>query len=261
MPRVQSNGISLYYEIQGEGQPLLLIHGLGSSTRDWEFQVAEFSKSFQVITFDLRGHGQSDKPAGPYSMPMFAKDTSGLLKELSIDQAHIVGLSLGGSIAFQLAVETPQTIKTLTIVNSAPELLVRTFKEKVMLWQRLVTIRLLGMRKMAEILSKKLFIQPEHTLLRQTFVTRWVENDQRAYLDALRAMIGWSVTKQLGTILCPTLVITADHDYTPVSLKEVYTAKIPNAHLVTIPDSRHALPVEKPIQFNRVLQRFLETHS
>jgi 3-oxoadipate enol-lactonase len=72
MPKIQSNGINLYYEIHGEGQPLLLIHGLGSSARDWEYQVAEFSESYEVITFDLRGHGQSDKPAGPYSMELTA---------------------------------------------------------------------------------------------------------------------------------------------------------------------------------------------
>ena len=69
MPKIQSNGINLYYEIHGEGQPLLFIHGLGSSTRDWEFQVQEFSKAYKVITFDLRGHGQSDKPKGRTECP------------------------------------------------------------------------------------------------------------------------------------------------------------------------------------------------
>lgn len=82
MPKIQSNGINLYYEIHGEGQPLLLIHGLGSSARDWEMQVDEFAKSFRVITLDLRGHGQSDQPRGPYSLSMFAADTVGLLKGL-----------------------------------------------------------------------------------------------------------------------------------------------------------------------------------
>jgi pimeloyl-ACP methyl ester carboxylesterase len=76
MPTIPVNDTHLYYEIHGEGQPLLLIHGLGSSTRDWELQVPEFAKSHRVITFDLRGHGRSDKPAGPYSMAMFAPTPS-----------------------------------------------------------------------------------------------------------------------------------------------------------------------------------------
>jgi pimeloyl-ACP methyl ester carboxylesterase len=261
MPKVQSNGVNLYYEIKGEGQPLVFIHGLGSSTRDWEFQVPEFSKSYQVITFDLRGHGQSDKPAGPYSMAMFAADTVGLLQALGVDAAHVVGLSLGGGIAFQLAVDAPTAVKTLSIVNSAPELVVRSFKDQVAIWQRLAIVRVLGMRKMGEVLSQRLFVKPEQDSLRQTFVARWAENDQRAYLAALRAMIGWSVTARLGSIQCPTLVIAADHDYTPVAFKEAYAAKIPRAQFVTIADSRHATPIEQPQPFNRALQEFWAKHT
>jgi 3-oxoadipate enol-lactonase len=261
MPTLLANNINLYYEIHGEGQPLVFIHGLGSTTRDWEFQVSEFSKSYKVVTFDLRGHGQSDKPAGPYSMAMFAADTLGLLRALGIDAAHLVGLSLGGGIAFQLAVDAPKALKTVTIVNSAPEMVVRSFKDKVSIWQRQAIVRLLGMRKMGEVLSTRLFIKPEQGALRQAFVARWAENDQRAYLNSLRAMVGWSVTARLGSIQSPTLVIAADQDYTPLSVKEAYTAKIPNAQLIIISDSRHATPIEQPQQFNLALQKFLAIHA
>lgn len=260
MPKSQSNGINLYYEIHGEGQPLLFIHGLGSSTRDWEFQVSEFSKSYKVITIDLRGHGQSDKPAGPYSMGMFAADTAGLLRVLGIENVHVVGLSLGGGVAFQLAVDAPQTLKTLTIVNSTPELLIRTFKDQMMVWQRIAIVKLLGMRKMGEVLSKRLFIKPEQEDIRQTFIVRWAENDQRAYLNAMRALVGWSVTARIGSIQCPALIISADQDYTPVSVKEEYASQMPGAQLVVIPDSRHATPVENPQLFNLALREFLEKH-
>src|SRR5262245_51159666 len=91
MPTARANTIQLYYEMDGTGQPLVFIHGLGSSTRDWEAQVPEFSTSFQVITFDLRGHGQSDKPAGPYHMTMFSADLLALLQRLGIGAAHVVG--------------------------------------------------------------------------------------------------------------------------------------------------------------------------
>ncbi len=258
MPKIQSNGINLYYEIHGEGQPLLFIHGLGSSTRDWEFQVQEFSKSYKVITFDLRGHGQSDKPAGPYKMSMFAADTVGLLKALGIENPHIVGLSLGGGVAYQLAVDASLPIRSLTIVNSTPELLVRTFKDRMMVWQRIAIVKLLGMKKMGEMLSKRLFIKPEQEDIRQIFVTRWAENNQRAYLDAMRALVGWSVTAHIGSIRCPTLIIAADQDYSPVSAKEAYTAQIQGARLVVIPDSRHATPVERPQEFNQALMKFLD---
>ena len=251
MPRMLANGVELYNEVSGAGQPVLLIHGLGSSSTDWQSQVAELSRSYQVITFDLRGHGQSDKPAGPYTMAMFAADTVGLLQALGVSTAHIVGLSLGGGIAFQLAVDVPAVTKTLVIVNSAPALVARSLKERLMIWQRLAIVRLLGMRKMGEVLSTRLFVRPEQGALRHTFVERWAATDKRAYLASLRAMIGWSVTSRLAAIRCPTLIIAADQDYTTVAVKEAYAAKIPNARVVTIPDSRHALPLEKPDEFNR----------
>jgi len=252
------NHINLYYEVNGSGQPLLFIHGLGSSTRDWELQVAEFSKSFKVITFDLRGHGQSDKPPGPYSMAMFASDTVGLLKALGVESANVVGLSLGGGVAFQLAIDAPALVKKLVIVNSAPALIVRTFKDRLNVWQRFAIVKWLGMRKMGEVLSQRLFPKPEHAAWRATFVERWAENDSRAYQDAMRAMIGWSVMDKLGSIQCPTLILTADQDYIPVAVKEEYTKLIPGARWVVIPDTHHALPVEEPQKFNAAVMEFLQ---
>lgn len=261
MPKTRVNDINLHYEVSGEGQPLLFIHGLGSSARDWELQVPEFSKVYQVITFDLRVHGQSDKPAGPYSMSLFASDTAGLMKALRIQSAHVVGLSLGGGVAFQLAIDTPALVRTMVIVNSAPELVVRTFKDRLGVWQRFAIVRLLGMRKMGDVLSKRLFPKAEHASVRATFVERWAENDPRAYQNAMSAMIGWSVMDQLSAIHCPTLIVSADQDYTPVALKETYTKRIPNARLVVIPDAHHATPVEQPEKFNTVLREFLSKGS
>src|SRR5512135_954239 len=122
MATLRANGINLYYESTGQGQPLVFIHGLGSSTRDWEYQIPTFSQNYQVIAFDLRGHGQSAKPAGPYSMKMYAADLAGLLAGLGVKSAHLVGISLGGAVAFQFALDYPAAVKTLTIVNSGPSL-------------------------------------------------------------------------------------------------------------------------------------------
>jgi pimeloyl-ACP methyl ester carboxylesterase len=261
MPRIQSNKVNLYYEVTGEGQAVLFIHGLGSSAQDWELQVGEFAKSYQVITYDMRGHGRSDKPAGPYGMSMFASDTAGLMKLLGVESAHVVGLSLGGGVAFQLAIDSPALVKTMVIVNSAPELILRTFKDRLAGWRRFAIVRLLGMRRMGEVLSMRLFPNVEHAPLRAIFVERWAENDPQAYQEAMRAMIGWSVKDRLGSIKSPTLVITADQDYTPVADKEAYTKLIPDAELVVIPDSHHAVPVERPEVFNTVLRDFLVEHS
>jgi 3-oxoadipate enol-lactonase len=261
MPKLHVHDIDLYYEVTGKGQPLVLIHGLGSSTRDWERQTPVFAERYQVIAFDVRGHGQSSKPPGPYSIAQFAGDTAELLKALNIGPAHVVGISMGGMIAFQLAVDAPQLVKSLVIVNSGPELVARTFGEKLSFWQRIAIVQLVGMRKMGEVLSQRLLPKPEQAELRQEFIKRWAENDRRAYLDAMRALMGWSVADQLGAIDCPTLVISADQDYTPLSLKEAYVAKMRRAELVVISDSRHATPVEQPDKFNEAVLTFLGKQS
>jgi pimeloyl-ACP methyl ester carboxylesterase len=261
MPKLHIRDIDLYYEVTGQGQPILFIHGLGSSTRDWEQQVLIFSKHYHVVTFDLRGHGKSDKPPGPYSISLFAADTAELIKGLGIAPAHVVGISLGGMIAFQLAVSAPDLVRSLVVVNAAPEFIVRTFKERLQVFQRQFIVRLLGMRKMGEVLSKRLFPRPEQEELRRLFVERWAENDPRAYADAMRAIVGWSVADHLNAIRCPTLAIAADKDYTPVTLKEAYVARMPQAELVVIRDSRHATPVERPEQFNEAVMAFLSKQA
>ena len=257
MATCKHKGLHLYYEEQGTGEPLLFIHGLGSSGMDWELQAAAFSPRYRVITLDLRGHGRSDKPAGPYSMSQFADDAAAVLQSLNVTSAHVVGLSLGGGVAFQLAVDQPALVRSLIIVNSAPEMVPRTCKEKLAIWQRLLIVRLMGLPKMAAVLTPRLFPDPEHEPLRRLFAERFAQNDQPAYLASLRALIGWSVTDRLGEIKCPTLVITADQDYTPVALKEAYVAKIPDARLTVIPNAHHATPMERPEAFNAVLGEFL----
>ncbi|MCC6299600.1 MAG: alpha/beta hydrolase [Anaerolineales bacterium] len=257
MPKSTVNNIEIYYETAGKGQTVLLIHGLGSSVRDWEMQIPAFAKSYQTVAFDLRGHGGSQKPQGPYSMSLFAKDAAELIKSLGGAPVHVVGISLGGMVAFQLAVDHPDLVKSLVIVNSGPEVIVRTMKDRWNVFLRFAIVRLLGMRKMGEVLSKRLFPKAEQDNLRDTFVERWAENDPRAYADTLRAIVGWSVADRIRNITAPTLVVAADGDYTPVSAKEEYVSKMQNAKLVVIQDSRHAVPVEKPEEFNRTVMEFL----
>jgi len=261
MPTLHVNGIDLHYERVGEGQPVLFIHGLGSSSRDWEMQVPRFSKQYQVITFDLRGHGQSEKPRGPYTMSLFARDTAELVKSLGVAPVHVVGISLGGMIAFQLAVDYPDLISSLVIVNSGPEVVVRTMKDRWNVFMRFATVRLLGMRKMGEVLGRRLFPKEAQAEIQKLFVERWAENDPRAYTDTLRAIVGWSVTDQIHKIDLPTLVVAADGDYTPVSAKEGFVLKMPRAKLVVIEDSRHATPVDSPEKFNETVISFLSASN
>ncbi len=261
MPTVKLGDIRFHYETAGDGEPLLFIHGLGSSARDWENQVRYFADRYRVVTPDLRGHGKSDKPPGPYSVPLFANDIAELITMLDLGPTHVVGLSFGGFVASQLAVDHGELMRSFVVVNSAPGLQTDSFRDRLrmkreLLLRRLI-VRLFGMRTLGRFLSRKLFSHPEQTDLRDTFIDRWAENDGRAYLDTLATVSGWSVRDRLGSITCPTCVVSGENDFLPMSLKDEYVTQCLNAELVLIPDSGHFTPVDQQERFNEVLMSFL----
>ncbi len=257
MPFVCANRIRLHYESQGAGPALLFLHGIGSSTVDWAAQIQEFARTYRVVALDLRGHGESEKPPGPYGMALFAADVAAVLRALDIPSAHVVGLSLGGCVAFQLAVDFPDLVLSLVVVNSAPEIVRRSFRVLLESWRRKAIIRWRGLRPLGERVAQRLLPKPEQAALRAAFVERFARNDPQAYLHSLKAVVGWSVADRLESIRCPVLVIAADHDYTPVAAKERFVRLLPNARLVVIADSRHATPMERPREFNAALAEFL----
>ena len=208
----------------------------------------------------MRGSGGSrdlQHPHGPFSVAQFAADAGALLTHLGAAPAHLVGLSMGGMIAFQLAVDRPELVRSLTIVNSGPALVAKTPREHLLLFTRRVLARWLGPVRMAKLLAPKLFPKPEHEALRAEFIAGFAQNEPKAYLATTLALMGWSVDERIGAITAPTLVVSADADYTPVSAKQAYARRMQRAEVVVVPDSHHALPAEAPERFNAVLEQFL----
>jgi pimeloyl-ACP methyl ester carboxylesterase len=258
MPTVHTNNITMHYEEAGQGEPLLLLHGLGSSSDDWELQIPVFAQHYRVIAPDARGHGRSDKPPGPYSVPLMAADALGLLDALGVASAHVVGLSMGGMVAFQLAVDCPERVRSLVIVNSGPALVPRTVNDRLRVRQRLLLARLFSPARSGKFISRRLFPKPEQEEARVQLIERWARNDPAAYRASMRALVGWSVLDRVGAIRCPVLVISGDRDYTPAEAKREYTARIPGARLVVFADSGHATPIDQAERFNEMVLEFLD---
>jgi pimeloyl-ACP methyl ester carboxylesterase len=119
MPTVHVNGVKLYYETYGQGEALLLIAGIGYGTWLWAKQIPELSKYFSVIAFDNRGVGRSDKPDIEYTISLLASDAYELLRALNVERAHILGISLGGFIAQQLALDHPEIVNKLILCSTS----------------------------------------------------------------------------------------------------------------------------------------------
>lgn len=257
MPATEINSISIHYEAIGEGSPLLFVHGLGSSSRDWERQVPVFADSHRVVAVDLRGHGQSEKPPGPYTIELFSDDVAGLISHLELAPVDLVGISLGGMVSFQLAADHPELIRKLVVVNSLPDnVLLQQARFQILV--RKLIVRFLGLEKMGEVLAGRLFPDEDMEVERSQMAQRWAENDKKAYLRSLQAAIDWpGVTGKLNGFDHPMMMISSDQDYVPLEQKQPYLDALPGMEHAVIEDARHAVPMERADRFNRVLAEFL----
>ncbi len=258
MPLAQVNHIHLYYEETGRGQPVVLIHGLGSCADDWAWQIPPLAGSFRVITLDLRGHGRSDKPAQPYTVALFAADVAALLDTLDLRSAHVIGLSLGGCVAQQLALDFPARVERLVLVNTFARLDMGDPLAAALLIVRMGVLSLVGLPMQARLVARRLFPKPEQAPLRSMAQQRIAANDPAAYRRSLAAVRAFDVLEQLPRITCPTLVIAGDRDTTvPLRAKQLLAARIPQARLEIIQDSGHATPIDQVEAFNHLVLEFL----
>ncbi len=252
------NNIKLCYQDVGSGETIILLHGLGSNGTDWQQQIDYFSPNYRVIAIDCRGHGRSDKPDGKYTIPLFADDMVQLFDHLKIDSFHLVGFSMGGMTAFQIAVDNPQKIKTLTIINSAPEVPYNTLAIKLTVWSRLALIKLMGLDKLSKVIGKKLFPSEHQENLREQFRTSMKMLTNSSYTRSLLSFLGWDVSDKLSSLQMPVLVVAAEHDYTPVELKKEYCKKINKSKLIVISNSYHATPMDQPDVLNSHIASFIK---
>jgi pimeloyl-ACP methyl ester carboxylesterase len=260
MPYRTVNGIRIRYELWGEGEtPLVLLHGLGSSADDWLLQLPAFAPHFKCIPLDLRGHGASDKPAGRYSIALFAADVAQLLNQLALAPAHVLGLSLGGLVVQQLALEHAAVVRSLTLINTFPgfwppprELL------RVLLRRRNTILQRQDMSRAAVSVADDLFPDSRLALLRDWTIRRLAANDADAYRRAMVAILRFWPGRRLDQVKLPALIIAGEEDrVVPRAYQERLRARLPHAEFVPVARSGHASNLDQPHVVNEAVLRFL----
>jgi len=261
MPLARLNGVKIHYRVDGQGDPLVMIMGFSASRIGWTPQVPFFRNHYRVVTFDNRGAGKSDKPSGPYSTRVMADDTVSLMDFLGIEKAHVMGLSMGGMIAQELAIGHPDRVMKLVLActYATQDETSGSTMEQFRLWQ------LAPDKKVGAMIA----LAFNSRLYRLTFAFLAAIGGRLMSASGREGIAGQSEACQqhntiesLPLITAPTLVIvgTADRVIKPAS-SEVIAGRIPKARLVRVEGGAHYFSLENKNVFNRIVLDFLRSDA
>jgi pimeloyl-ACP methyl ester carboxylesterase len=256
-----SPGLDIHYLDQyPEGSPIvLLLHGLGSCGESWGYQFPALGEAgFRAIAPDFPGFGNSNYPGGGTSIAAIAGSLVQLLRSLGAEPAHVVGISMGGTVALQMALDAPNWVKKLILVNTFAQLRPKSASVWTYFAVRYLLVHTLGLPAQAKAVAGRIFPQPQQDDLRRELVRQICQADPRGYRAAMRALARFNVRQRLREIRCDTLVVSGEFDSTvPLETQQQLVQGIPGARHITIRSAGHAVIAEQPDVFNRCLLDFL----
>lgn len=258
------NGIKLYYEVAGGGFPLVMIMGLSANKDWWEpSMLSALQKKFQIVIFDNRGAGRSDKPRGDYTIALLASDVAELMKSLGIEKAHVLGVSMGGMIAQEFAVTYPGMVEKLVLcctncggheqVLASPEIL-----QILSAPRKGLTVEQVA-RATLPLLFPNEFIDA-HPEVAEEFLARYMiaPIPDHAFFQQLEAITKWRGFAQLKEIKCPTLVLAGDRDILiPPENSRILAENIPDARLIVYEGAGHGFFGQLSGQVTKDIMDFL----
>jgi len=263
MPTVDINGVSLFYHDEGQGEPVLLVHGFPLSSEMYQPQRAALSARFRVITPDLRGFGRSDARDvlhDDMSLDVYADDLAALLDYLGVGQAIVGGMSMGGYVVFALLRRHPERVKGIILIDTKAT--ADTEEAKTNRYRMVEKAQTAGAEAIAEEMLPKLL--SEQTRNQQTDLVRFVRDiivatPVEGLVGALRAMAARpDSTKTVATISAPTLIIVgSDDQLTPPAAAEEMQQQIAGAQLVVVRGAAHVANLERPEEVNRAIENWL----
>jgi 3-oxoadipate enol-lactonase len=267
MPQVDVEGLTINYDVQGEGEPLLLIPYLSADHACYAFQLPAYTEHFRCVAVDLPGSGESDKPAGPYSVETYADQLAGFLAATGIERPHVAGVSLGAAVGMQLAARHPERVRTLSL-HSAWHQTDAYLRATVELWR----VAAQALPTVADAVIQAIFPfcftpemygeRPDYAQALADFVRGRPAQPLEAFLAQTEAVLGHDASAVLGQIQAPTLVTFGAHDLvTSTRFAEPLTARIADSELTVFDHLSHAGLHEDPDAFNQATLGFLLHHN
>jgi pimeloyl-ACP methyl ester carboxylesterase len=267
MPTIKANQITMNYQQQGTGEPLILIPYLTADHACYAFQVAEYAKQFTCISIDLRGSGESDKPEGVYSTELFADDVAAFMQAARIEKAHVAGLSLGAAVGAWLAAKHPERVLSLSMHSGWTK--TDPFLETVVKgWQLMAK----SLGSVSEMVVQAIFpwcftpelyaARPDYIQALSAFVRSRPAQPLNAFLQHSDAVAAHDVESQLDRIVAPTLITFGRHDsLTSTRFAEPMKARIRNCQMLIFEGCAHAALYEHVEEFNEKTLHFLQRQA
>jgi len=245
-----------------DGAPVVtLSHSLGATLALWDATAAALAPRFRVLRYDVRGHGASETPSGPYTLEQMSGDVAALLRSRGIERTHFVGMSMGGLIGMTFALAHPAMVASLTLCDTTA----CYGPERAPMWDERVRVaETAGMTETLIERTMEIWFSPEFMEKGKPVVDRvramLRATDPRGYAAAIRAIGYVDLRERIRAIRTPTLVVVGENDQgTPPSMARAMAEAIPGARLEVLPGARHAAVVERADDFNRILMEFLAT--
>ncbi len=266
MPKVKANGITMNYEQQGAGEPLVLIPFLAADNACYAFQVADYAKHFTCISLDPRGAGETDKPTGTYTMELFADDVAAFMQAIGLERAHVSGVSLGAATGLWVAAKYPQLVKSLSLHSGWPKS--DPFLNVVVEgWQSIAK----GLGSVTEMVIQGIFpycftpelyaAKPDYIDQLAAFVRSRPQQPFDAFIRQSNAVIAHDALAQLGRIKAPTQITFGRHDtVTSTRFADAMKNGIKGSELLEFETCAHAAIYESVAEFNDKTLSFLQRH-
>ncbi len=253
---IKTPGVELNVSVEGEGSPLVLVHGYTTTSNFWWHQIPDFAKHYRTVCFDLRGHGDSEKPRNvAYDIAGFATDLLNVLDSLNIERAAIFGLSMGGAVVMQFACDHPERVSALGLISTTAHGL----GEKVQANQVLSRIREIGTAEASKEVIVHSFSHSTDSAIVDWAKCEVVKTPQYVAEPAIRALDDFDIRDQLSKFDFPTfIVVGAEDEITPLEHSRFLHAAIARSELHVISGAAHFPMLEKSFVFNKVALDFLD---
>lgn len=240
---------------EGSGPAVLLLHGVGGDSTNWDPIASRLRARFEVIRVDLRGHGRSGLITGPISVQDLAQD---VVRVMDVSKCHVAGFSLGGAVALSIALDFPQRVEKLALIGTVCG---RTAEERTRASERIEFLRQNGVAAIAEANRQRWFtdeFQKAHPDVVQARVDQVRRSDPASYLHAFSVFCTTDLAGRLGEIAVPTLIVTGEHDLAATPrMARLMQERIAQSRLHVLPHLRHSLLIEAPQRITSLLEEFL----